>query len=66
MIDLNHPLPIRPQAKAVGISRGSVFYLPLPVSDENLELMWWRDRLHVEYPCAGSRMLRDLLRQDGD
>lgn len=65
MIDRNHPLPISKQAKAVGISRGSVYYLPRPVSDVDLALMRQIDQLHLEYPFAGSRMLRDLLRQDG-
>ena len=65
MIDRNHPLPISQQAKAVGISRGSVYYLPRPVSDVDLELMRQIDRLHLDYPFAGSRMLRDLLQQDG-
>lgn len=65
MIDRNHPLPISKQAKAVGISRGSVYYLPQPVSDFDQELMKRIDRLHLDYPFAGSRMLRDLLRQEG-
>ena len=65
MIDPNHPLPISRQAKAVGISRGSVYYLPRPVSEEDMELMRRIDRLHLDYPFAGSRMLRDMLRQEG-
>jgi len=65
MIDRNHLLPISKQAKAVGISRGSVYYLPRPVPDADLELMRQIDHLHLDYPFAGSRMLRDLLRQDG-
>ena len=65
MIDHNHPLPISRQAKAVGISRGSVYYLPRPVSEEDMELMRRIDRLHLDYPFAGSRMLRDMLRQEG-
>ena len=65
MIDRKHPLPISRQAKAVGISRGSVYYLPQPVSEYDLKLMRQIDQLHLEYPFAGSRMLRDLLRQDG-
>lgn len=65
MIDRNHPLPISQQAKAVGISRSSVYYLPRPVSDVDLELMRQIDRLHLDDPFAGSRMLRDLLQQDG-
>jgi len=65
MIDRNHPLPISKQAKAIGISRGSVYYLSRPVSEQDQELMRRIDRLHLKYPFAGSRMLRDFLRQDG-
>jgi putative transposase len=65
MIDRNHPLPISKQAKAVGISRGSVYYLPRPVSDYDQELMKRIDHLHLDLPFAGSRMLRDLLKQEG-
>ena len=65
MINRNHPLPINRQSKAVGISRGSVYYLPRPVSDADLALVQQFDQLHLEYPFAGSCMLRDLLRQDG-
>ena len=61
MIDLNHALPITRQADALGISRGTVYYSPRPVSDKNLALMKLMDRLHLEYPFAGSQMLRDLL-----
>ena len=65
MIDRNHPLPISKQVKAVRISRGSVYYLPRPVSDYNQELMKRIDRLHLDYPFMGSRMLRDMLKQEG-
>ena len=51
--------PSRPAA--LGISRGSVYYLPRPVSAADLALMRRIDELHLEYPFAGSRMLRDLL-----
>lgn len=63
MIDCKQPLSISRQAKAVGISRGSVYYLPRPVSDFDLYLMRRIDQLHLEYAFAGSCMLRDLLRQ---
>ena len=60
MIDRNHDLPIVRQAKALNISRGSVYYKPRPVSAEDLALMRRIDELHLEYPFAGSRMLREL------
>ncbi len=58
----NHPLPISKQAKAVGISRGSVYYLLRPVSDFDQEMMKPIDHLHLDYPFAGSRMPRGLMR----
>lgn len=65
MIDRGHALSITRQAEALGISRGSVYYLPRPVSDADLKLMRRIDELHLEYPFAGARMLRDLLRTEG-
>jgi putative transposase len=65
MIDRNHDLPIVRQAKALNISRGSVYYKPRPASTEDLALMRRIDELHLEYPFAGSRMLRDLLNREG-
>jgi putative transposase len=65
MIDRSHDLPVARQAAALGISRGSVNYLPRPVSASDLALMRRIDALHLELPCAGSRMLRDLLAAEG-
>ena len=65
MIDRNHDLPIAKQAKALGISRGSVYYLPRPVPAATLAVMRRMDELHLEFPFAGSRMLRDLLNKEG-
>src|SRR5471032_872885 len=65
MIDRSHDLPVARQALALGISRGSVYYLPRPVSAANLAVMRWMDELHLELPFAGSRMLRDLLNAEG-
>jgi len=65
MIDHNHDLPITKQAKALGISRGSVYYLPRPVPAADLAIMRRMDELHLEFPFAGSRMLRDFLNKEG-
>jgi putative transposase len=65
MIDRTHDLPIIKQAEAVNISRGSVYYLPRPVSEADLAIMRRLDRLHLEFPFAGSRMLRGLLAFEG-
>lgn len=65
MIARNHEQPISRQAKLLDISRGTVYYQPKPVSPHNQMLMNRIDRLHLELPFAGARMLRDLLRQEG-
>jgi len=65
MIDRSDDLPVSRQAKALGISRGSVYYLPRPVSADDLALMRRIDELHLELPFAGSRMLQGFLVREG-
>ena len=65
MIDRNHALPVSHQAKILGLSRGSLYYQPVPLSESELALMHRLDKLHLAHPFAGSRMLRDLLRLEG-
>jgi putative transposase len=64
MIDRDHKLPISRQAKLLDTSRGTVYYQPKPISPRDQRLMNRIDRLHLELPFAGARMLRDLLRQE--
>jgi putative transposase len=65
MIDRCHELPLARQAAVLGLSRGSLYYEPRPVSVADLAIMRRIDELHLDYPFAGSRMLRDLLRGEG-
>ena len=65
MIDREHDLPITRQAEVLRISRGSVYYLARPVPEADLATMRLLDRLHLEFPFAGSRMLRGLLVAEG-
>jgi putative transposase len=65
MIDRTHELPVTKQAAALSISRGSVYYLPRPVSTADLAIMRRLDELHLEFPFAGARMLRGLLAAKG-
>jgi len=65
MIDRDHELSVKKQAEAVGIARSTVYYLPRPASAADLDLMQQIDKLHTEFPFAGSRMLRRLLAADG-
>jgi putative transposase len=65
MIDRGHALPLTRQAQVLGLARSSVYYRPRPVSAADLAVMRRIDELHLEFPFAGSRMLRDLLRAEG-
>ena len=65
MMDPSHDVSITRQAELVGISRASVYYAPRPLPEADLKLMRRIDELHLEYPFAGARMLRDLLNQGG-
>ena len=61
MIDATAKLSVSRQATVLGISRGSVYYQPRPVSEADLKLMHRIDKLYTAFPFAGSRMLQGLL-----
>ena len=65
MINREHDLAITKQAKVLRVSRGSVYYLPRAVPEADLAIMRRLDRLHLEFPFAGSRMLGGLLAAEG-
>jgi len=65
MIDREHPLPITHQAEVLQLSRSSVYYTAKPLTAADLELMREIDRLHLDFPFAGARMLRGLVRRLG-
>jgi putative transposase len=65
MINREHGLPITKQAQVLRISRGSVYYLTRPMPEADLAIMRRLDRLHLEFPFAGSRMLQGLLVAEG-
>ena len=65
MIDTRHKLSVKRQAELLDLSRSNVYYLPRPVSDADLVLMRRIDELHLNFPFAGARMLRDMLKLAG-
>jgi putative transposase len=65
MINREHDLSITRQAEVLNVSRGSVYYLPRPVPEADLAIMRRIDRLHLEHPFAGARMLKGLLAAEG-
>ena len=65
MIDRGHDLPLLRQAALLQVSRSFLYYEPRPVTAADLVVMRRIDVLHLDFPFAGSRMLRDLLRGEG-
>jgi putative transposase len=65
MIDRTHQLPIGRPCQLLKLARSTAYYQPRPVSDAALALMRRIDELHLQYPFAGARMLRDVLRREG-
>jgi hypothetical protein len=63
-LDHTHVLPVSRQAKLLGISRSSGYYLPRAVSDADLTLMHRIDELPLEHPFAGALMLVRILRRE--
>jgi putative transposase len=61
----NSPSKMWVRVRALNVSRGSVYYRPRPPSTADLALMRRMDELHLDFPFAGSRMLRDLLVAEG-
>ena len=62
MIDREHELPITKQAQVLRVSRGSVYYLPRPVSATDLEVM--RRRIASISPAsAASRSVLGAIRR---
>ena len=65
MIDREDLLPVTTQCRILDISRSGVYYVPVPVPDEDRELMRLIDEIHLEMPYLGSRSIKNELRNRG-
>jgi len=66
MIQRNHPkLSLSAQCRVLNISRSTLYYKPLPASEETLALMKAIDKLFTKYPFFGSRQIAVSLARDG-
>ena len=65
MIDRSHELPVTRQCRILRLARSTAYYQPEPVSATDLALMRRIDELHLDFPFAGARMLRDMLKREG-
>lgn len=53
------------QCELLGVARSSVYYQPVPVDEDDLEVMARIDQIHLARPFLGSRRIADELRADG-
>lgn len=66
LIDRKHySLSIRDQCKLLGLNRASLYYEPIPVSIETLQIMNLIDEIYTKYPFYGSRKIKLCLNEDG-
>jgi putative transposase len=65
MIDRSHDLPVVRQCQMLSLARSTAYYRPQETGETDLALMRRMDKLHLEHPFAGSRLLRDMLRREG-
>jgi putative transposase len=65
LIDREAQMPITKQCQLLGLSRSSVYYRPVPVSEEELAIMRWLDERLQCYPFFGARKLTVMLNREG-
>ena len=65
MIQQDHQLSLGKQTELLGFSRGMMYYEPHPLGQKDLNLMNEMDKLHLEYPFMGTRMLVQQLARQG-
>jgi putative transposase len=65
MIEQPHPLSLSRQCQLLGLSRAALYYRPVAVSDDELELMALIDRQYLRTPFYGSRRMTAWLWTQG-
>jgi putative transposase len=65
MIEQPNPLSLTRQCELLGLSRAALYYHPVEVSAEELELMALIDRQYLRTPFYGSRRMTAWLRTQG-
>jgi putative transposase len=66
LVDRAEPdLPIAVQCRLLKVARSTLYYRPLPVSEDDLGLMRWLDEPFLKTPFYGSRRMVAVMRRDG-
>lgn len=58
-------LSIRRQCELLNLTRSNIYYAPVKVSEETLNIMHRIDEIFTELPFYGSRRIKEALRRDG-
>jgi putative transposase len=65
LVEKNHlKLSLRKQCLLLGISRSTLDYEPVPMSEEDLWLIRFLDEIYLKDPCLGTRRLVTVLERD--
>ena len=65
MVEKDHPkLSLRTQCALLGVSRSTLDYERVAVSEEDVSLMRILDEIYLQDPCLGTRRLVTLLERD--
>jgi putative transposase len=65
MIIRGHAVPLTHQCKILNLSRSSIYYVPVLISDKDRELMNLIDKIHLDEPYLGTRGIRNALWDKG-
>jgi putative transposase len=66
LIESEHAqLSISRQCELLGVPRSTYYYEPIPENDYNLQLMKEIDKLYLEHPAYGSRLMTASLQNKG-
>lgn len=66
MIELDHRrLSLSRQCELIGLPRSTLYYEPVPESEDNLHLMKLIDKQYLKTPFYGSRNFTSWLKQEG-
>jgi putative transposase len=57
----NEEISIRDQCELLEVNRSTVYYKPIPESEENLAIMRLMDEHHLEHPTHGVLQMQDYL-----
>ncbi len=65
MIDHDSGISVRKQCRLLSLNRWHLYYQPKPESKQNLKILAEIDRIHLEFPAAGSRKIKKILLRNG-